>query len=114
MIRDGMSGGANSSLLHENHRIAGYWCSRGRYSDAEVLYKQVLSSEEKQLGPEHVNTLITKDNLAQVYNSQGCYSDAEELFKEVLSSREKQLGPEHVDTFTTKHNLAKVYNSQGR
>src|SRR5438876_1000052 len=113
-IRREISDNSNYSLCVANCRIAGYLWSRGRYNDAEALLKQVLSSQEKQLGTEHVSTLTTKHNLAVVYYSQGRYSDAELLYKQVLLSQEKQLGPEHVSTLTTKNNLAGVYESQGR
>jgi tetratricopeptide (TPR) repeat protein len=61
------------------HNLASIFKSQGRYEDAELLIKQVLQSQEKHLGSEHVSTVITRYYLASIFTSQGRYDDAEQL-----------------------------------
>jgi hypothetical protein len=35
------------------NNLVGVYLSRGKYSEAEPLYKRALAIEEKALGPEH-------------------------------------------------------------
>ncbi len=54
----------NVWLLRSN--VAYYLSQRGQYSEAEVLYQQVLRSREKLLGAEHPDTLRIRHNLANL------------------------------------------------
>jgi len=94
--------------------FAEFFQDQGRYAEAETLYNQVLTECEKQLGPEHPDTLRTVGNLAIVYRNQGRYGEAETLYKQVLTGQETQLGPKHPDTLRTVGNLAIIYRNQGR
>ena len=94
--------------------VAVYFSNRGQYHLAQALYEQVLLSYERQLGPEHPDTLGTRHNLALLYSKQGKYEQAQALYEQVLLSRERQLGPEHPDTLRTRHNLALLYSEQGK
>jgi tetratricopeptide (TPR) repeat protein len=102
----------NSDLDDANIRIATYLRSRGRYGEAETLLVRVLAKKEKVLGPEHLDTSLVVDNLADVYRRQGRYNEAEILFRQALASREKLLGLEHTDTLRTLHGLAGVHRRQ--
>jgi hypothetical protein len=50
------------------------------------------------LGPEHPDTLMTRNNLAIALNEQGKYAEAETQDRELIKLYEKVLGPEHPDT----------------
>jgi tetratricopeptide (TPR) repeat protein len=106
--------GASLALIKANAAIAKYLKKRGRYSEAEVLSKEVLKSYETEFGCEHPGTFMSINNLALVYKSQGRYGDAEELHKKALAGREKYLGADHLDTLQSVNNLALVYESLGR
>ena len=58
------------------------------------------------LGPEHPETLISVNNLAELYKAQGRYGEAEPLYKRALAASERALGPEHPDTLASVDNLA--------
>nr|WP_280639030.1 tetratricopeptide repeat protein [Pseudoalteromonas viridis] len=88
--------------------------SQGNYWDALSLYEETLAVSERVLGPEHLDTLTSKNNLASLYESIGDYDQALHLYKETLASRERTLGFEHPDTLTSKNNLAHLYKSIGR
>ena len=102
----------NSDLDDANIRIARYFRSRGRYSEAEMLLRRALAGSETIFGPEHMNTSRVADNLADVCRRQGRYNEAEILFRQALVGREKVLGFEHVETLQTVHGLAGVYRRQ--
>ena len=94
--------------------FASFYHSQGRYTEAEQLYGRALAGSEKQLGPDHPETLRTVHNLAIVYQAQGRYTEAEQLYGRALAGNEKLLGPDHPETLRTVHNLAIVYRLQGR
>ena len=71
-------------------------------------------SQERVLGSDHPDTLITRNNLAGAYDSAGRFGEAIELYKRVLADRVRVLDPDHPDTLTVRNNLAFAYHSAGR
>ena len=49
---------------------------RGAFAEAEPLLHRVLEAEERQLGPEHRDTLTAVNNLASVLQDLGKFSEA--------------------------------------
>ena len=66
----------------------------------------MLAGEEKQLGAEHPNTLITMSNMAGLCEEMRDYGAALELYERVLAGEEKRYGPGHKETRATARNLA--------
>ncbi|HLL27491.1 MAG TPA: CHAT domain-containing tetratricopeptide repeat protein [Xanthobacteraceae bacterium] len=87
---------------------------KGRYAEAEPLYKRSLAIREKALGPDHPDVAASLNNLALLYDQQGRHVDAEPLYKRALAIWEKTLGPDHPDVATSLNNLALLYDAQGR
>jgi YD repeat-containing protein len=73
-----------------------------------------LTDCERLLGPEHPDTLTSRNNLAYAYRSAGRLGEAIPLYEQTLADRERLLGPEHPDTLTSRNNLAYAYESAGR
>ena len=69
---------------------------------------------ERMLGPDHHDTLNSRNSLAAAYQAAGRPADAIALFEQTLVIRERFLGPEHPDTLTTQNNLAFGYQAAGR
>jgi CHAT domain-containing protein len=61
-----------------------------------------LATSEKVLGPDHPATLISVNNLAELYRTQGRYGEAEPLYRRALATNEKVLGPEHPATLAVQ------------
>ena len=80
--------------------------SEGKYAEAEAEYRAVLKLREKVLGPEHPDTLASRNNLAGALYGEGKYAEAEAEYRAVLKLREKVLGPEHPDTLLSRNDLA--------
>ena len=70
--------------------------------------------EQRLLGKEHPDTLISMGNLAGTYYRQSRWEDAERLEVQVLELRKRVLGEEHPNTLSSIANLAATYTDQGR
>ncbi|KAL4967483.1 P-loop containing nucleoside triphosphate hydrolase protein, partial [Aspergillus stella-maris] len=57
-----------ASLLHEQVQLVA----------AEEMYQRALAGKEKALGPDHISTLDTVNNLGILYSNQGKLQEAEE------------------------------------
>ena len=69
---------------------------------------------ERLLGPDHPDTLNSRNSLAAAYLAAGRVADAIPLFEQTLAGRERLLGPDHSDTLTSRNNLASAYQDAGR
>jgi hypothetical protein len=67
-----------------------------------ALYEETLAICERVLGPEHPNTLRSRDNLALGYSDLGRTAEAVALHEETLAIMERVLGPEHPDEMVPK------------
>ena len=65
------------------------------------------------LGPDHPDTLTSRNNLACAYQSAGELAEAIALYEQTLADRERVLGADHPDTLTSRNNLAYAYRSAG-
>jgi len=77
------------------NNLAALYDAKGKYRDAEPLYRRSLALAEKALGPENPNVATALNNLAELYRTQGRNGEAEPLYTRALAIREKVLGPEH-------------------
>ena len=69
---------------------------------------------ERLLGPDHPDTLTSRNRLAAAYRDAGRVAEAVPLFEQALAARERLLGPDHSDTLTSRNNLANAYQDAGR
>jgi tetratricopeptide (TPR) repeat protein len=72
------------------------------------LSQRALKIREQQLGPQHLDTALSLNNLAELYRTQGKYVEAEPLYQRALSIHEQQLGPQHPHTVIVRNNYALV------
>jgi CHAT domain-containing protein/tetratricopeptide (TPR) repeat protein len=88
--------------------------SEGKYSDAAVIWRQLLAVAEKYLDQNDPVIAHSLNNLAWLLKAQGDYNAAEPLYRRALSIREKALGPEHPDVAKSLNNLAVLQIDLGR
>ena len=69
---------------------------------------------EGLLGPDHPDTLTSRNNLASAYESVGRLEEAITLYEQVLSDRIRVLGEDQPDTLPSRNNLAGAYYAVGR
>ena len=65
------------------------------------------------LGPDHPDTLASRNNLAAAYQAAGRAAVAILLFEQALAAFERVLGPDHPDTLRSRNNLADAYRKGG-
>ena len=66
------------------------------------------------LGPDHPDTLASRNNLAATYRDAGRLDKAIALYEQILEDSINVLGPDHPSTLTSRLNLAGAYRASGR
>ena len=69
---------------------------------------------ERLLGPDHPDTLNSRNSLAAAYLAAGRVAEAIPLFEQTLAVRQRTLGPDDPETLTSQNNLASAYQDAGR
>lgn len=62
---------------------------QGRLRDAENILSEVLRISDQQLGPDHIDSLVTANNLAIVYKNTGQYEKARNLSERTRAKLER-------------------------
>jgi tetratricopeptide (TPR) repeat protein len=86
---------------------------QGRYDQAEVEYRTVLTTQTQVLGADHPDTLRTRHDLGGILQDQGRDDQAETEFRAVLATRTRVLGADDRDTLRTRYALADVLHDRG-
>jgi len=86
----------------------------GKHEEAEPLFRAALEGKMAALGPTHVETLASMDDLGMSLHVIGKYEEAETLFRGALEGREETLGPTHTGTLESVNNLAGLMNAIGK
>lgn len=81
---------------------------QGKYAEAEQMHQETLALRGKVLGKEHLDTLISMNNLSLAFREQGKYAKAEQIQQEGLVLREKKFGKKHALVLVCMNNLAKI------
>jgi hypothetical protein len=81
---------------------------------AIAVGKPLVEDSERLLGPDHPETLISRNNLANAYQDAGWAGEAIPLHEQTLADRERLLGPDHPSTLISRNNLANAYQEAGR
>ena len=66
------------------------------------------------LGPNHPDTLASRNSLASTYRDAGRLDKAIALYEQNLEDSIRVLGPDHPSTLTARLNLAGAYRASGR
>ena len=85
-----------------------YLKSRGRFSEAELLYLWALEIDERWHGSDHFKVAVRLNNLAQLLESTDRLQQAENLMRRALAIDEKWFGPEHPKVAFRLNNLAEL------
>src|SRR5208282_5321389 len=85
----------------------------GDLGRAIPLYEQTLADSVRVLGPDHPDTLGSRNNLAYAYQDAGDLGRAIPLYEQTLADRQRVLGADHPDTLGSGNNLAGAYQGAG-
>jgi serine/threonine protein kinase len=86
----------------------------GEPGKAIVPLEKALRTQQARLGPDHPDTLISRNGLAVAYQEAGKPDLALPLLEETLRLRQARLGPEHPHTLHSMNNLAGAYMEAGK
>ncbi|WP_330343969.1 protein kinase [Streptomyces longwoodensis] len=87
---------------------------RGDAAEAVSRYGAAVAEAARQYGPEAVETLAVRHQLAHWTGESGHPEQAVELFARLLADRERLQGPHHPDSELARHQLAHWYGRAGR
>lgn len=107
-------GEAHLSTVRISYAIARGLAGSGNHEEAIEWYRRTLSGQEKSLGPEHPDKLITIHNMGVALYEKGNYEEALTWCRRALTRREKILGPEHPKTRNSLRGLINVYEALGQ
>jgi tetratricopeptide (TPR) repeat protein len=80
----------------------------------EIDLLQIVLAEQEQHGPDHPDTLASRNNLGEALHGLGRHAEAADLHRETLDASVRVLGPDHPDTLTSRNNLAGALYGLGR
>ena len=83
-------------------------------AQAIAVGEPLLADLDRVLGPDHPDTLASRNNLAAAYRAAGRFAEAIALHERTLAGRERVLGPDHPATLNSRNNLAAAYQEAGR
>ncbi len=101
---------ARASILHG---LGHYLFQQGHNIEARDVLEESRNLRMENLGPEHLDTLITLSQLSAIYNKLRRSNEAYELQFYVLEKTERILGSSHWLTLKARSRLASTYNSKG-
>ena len=104
----------SSPLFGEVLAFALWYSAELGAPQAAVALSDAVTHLSKILGPDHPDTLTSRNNLAGAYESAGRLDEAITLYEQVLADRVRLLGDDHPQTLTSRNNLAYAYRSAGR
>jgi tetratricopeptide (TPR) repeat protein len=110
----GNTGDPSPLLLTQADWIGRLLQAGGDLTRAVALQRRTLAESERVLGPDHPDTLTSRNNLAAAYESAGRLDEAIALLERTLAESERVLGPDHPNTLSSRNNLASAYASAGR
>ena len=100
-------------LRAKNNLAASLNAQRKDLAYAESLQLEVVAADRERVGPEHLDTLVGLNNLANIYMHQGRFEKAVEIQRDALATSERVNGRTHENTLTLKENLANTLVHQG-
>ncbi|MEU7874950.1 FxSxx-COOH system tetratricopeptide repeat protein [Dactylosporangium sp. NPDC049140] len=78
----------------------------GLVNAARDYFQELHGTAATQLGPDHLDTLNARHNLAYLSGELGDAAGAAGAFERLIDDRLRVLGPDHPETLTTRHESA--------
>ena len=86
----------------------------GSWDEAEVLQMCMVEERKEKLGPDHIHTLTSMEDLSLTYWDQGRWDEVEKLQMQVMEASMEKFGPEAQLTLDSLSILSVAYKRQGR
>ncbi|HEY1852906.1 MAG TPA: tetratricopeptide repeat protein, partial [Candidatus Binataceae bacterium] len=85
----------------------------GKSGEAITPARRALAIREEVLGPKHLDTAASLNNLAALLQDRGDYPASRLFLQKALAIHEEVLGPKHPETASSLHHLASAVSDQG-
>ncbi|MFF8747798.1 FxSxx-COOH system tetratricopeptide repeat protein [Streptomyces californicus] len=102
-----------SSARDTLHHLASLLGAAGAASAEFLLRRHILDFNNRVVGPDHPDTLISSDYLAAALNDLGEHWQAVTLHRQNLADHERILGSDHPSTLMSRTNFANALHSLG-
>jgi tetratricopeptide (TPR) repeat protein len=96
------------------NNLAELYVQRGRYADAEPLYKRAIDAWGHAGTSQEPSLASALGNLGDLYRQTGRYSEAEPLYKRALQIREAANSPNDPRIAASVGKLGELYRMEGR
>jgi tetratricopeptide (TPR) repeat protein len=96
------------------NEIGSIYYNVGAHEEAAQQFRIALDRWERQLGPDHADTLKAVNNLGQTLMRLRRADEAEPLYRRALDGRRRTLGENDPFTLVSMNNLAELYRATGR
>ncbi|GAB2810949.1 serine/threonine-protein kinase [Actinocorallia aurea] len=96
------------------HSRAARYCHEGRFNDAITAAEQASNGRAQLLGPEHPDTLSSRNILASALYLSGRGQEAEAVARTVAQARARVFGGEHPRTLRSWLLVGKILYTVGR
>jgi hypothetical protein len=83
-----------------------YRWKRGDFPSAHQLAEDLLAEWHERLGPDDIQYLYLRGQLANILRSQGRFVEARDINEDLLERQRALLGPSHPHTYITTSSLA--------
>jgi len=107
-------GDASDVTQSAMYHLAQTYTDHLRHADAESLFLELIAIQDRELAPDHPNTMRTKSALGWNYRLASRHDEAEELTAGALADMRRVLGSDHPETLIAVNNLAIIYKDQQR
>ncbi|KAH8586516.1 hypothetical protein B0O99DRAFT_695415 [Bisporella sp. PMI_857] len=109
LLKSKLYGPEHPSTIISMQTLGGIFRRRGKYIEAEHLFKAVLKTRKISHGDDmHPEVLLAMGNMVAVLEDRGKFQDAKTLAEEVLSASAEKLGPKHPNTIRHANNLSEI------
>ncbi|WP_157963777.1 serine/threonine-protein kinase [Actinocorallia populi] len=106
--------GSPAAEYEQLNKRAARFCHEGRYADAVTAAEQAAQGRAALLGPEHPDTLSSRNILASALYLAGRAQEAEGVARTVAQGRARAFGQENPKTLRSWLLLAKILYTLGR
>jgi len=96
------------------HAIADVLIDQGQYREAATVLRGALEARTSAFGPEHPDTLRSRNRFAYALWRQGRYREAEAQFRGLAAIEERVLGPQDPETLASENGLANALDDEGK
>ncbi|KAH9903875.1 kinesin light chain [Xylariomycetidae sp. FL2044] len=80
------------------YSLGNLYSDQGKLKEVEEMYERALQGYEKTLGPDHISTLDTVNNLDLLYSDQSQLKETEEVYQQALEGFDIIFDSNHQKT----------------